>query len=247
MEGQFPLQTTILRASRQIYSEAMPVLYTENTFLYVYHRLYKYRTRGYNEEAEKEALFPNVGLKYIKHLELKVDRDWGFEDIPADVAATIQYFIERGGDLRTFELSLSSLLTLCDIHEDGCDLVTITTTSQEIMAVLVALPVSEALTISIRCTPWQYMKDNAVIYKLLNSSIDQAQYFVDQLALAKETTATKQEPEFRFPETPRDGAEDDSERQEDPEKYFISCKQSWCLRPRRSQQQQSLKVANASD
>lgn len=211
--GHLPLGSAILRTCRTIYSEAMPVLYGENTF----HCLYGTPKPDYDDC--RIIRFPDMKLKHMKHLLLVVDLGHSFEDIAVEgLADTARYFIKCGVDLRTFELSLHEVQLIIRGHVGRDSLFTSIAASQAFLAVLVALHVSETLTISVWYTAWHHEEDDVFDHELQNPTADEVQNFANRLACEKKMTATKQEPKAAF-----DG--------EDGDGHFTVYKLSWCLRP----------------
>lgn len=239
VDERFLPESAILRVCRQIYSEAMPVLYGENAFVYW--------CPSIGVLDYPQTRFPYVNLKYMNHLELEVELHLCFEQMAAlSVATTIKYFIEHGCDLQTFQLSLNELWVRHE-DDDGTyehQLLRMFAASQELMAALVALNVSKTLTISV----WYRETSDHELQMALNH-----EDCVSRLASEKEMRATKEESKFAFQDTSEDevdndpGEEEAEEEEEEEEKdqnepIPTAYRLSWCLRPQYSEQQ-SAKVA----
>lgn len=166
-----------------------------------------------------------MNLKHMKHLVLVVEPRHGFENIAVeDFADTARYFIKCGGDLRSFEISLYEEHMITRGHVGRDNLFASIAASQAFLAVLVALHVSETLTISIWYTAWHHEEDDVSDHELQNPTADEVQNFANRLACEKKMTATKQKPKAAF-----DG--------EDGDGHFTLYKLSWCLRPGLPEQQ----------
>ena len=219
------LECAILRTCRMIYAEGMPVLYGENSFLYM-------SSAYFLDRADyPEVEIPEKSLDFMKHLELEVQVEWWtVQTIAKDLAASILYFARRRCDLHTFKLSLSELFDLSEGEEDTCHhLIDNLYTSSELAASLVALQVSESLTISVRCSLFGYYRDN----EIPKEAHDKCQGIVNRLASAKGMTAMMEVDFFKRKDD--EGAHD-----------YNVCNMSWCLRPQRSQPQSS-KTTSVSD
>lgn len=235
-ERRFSPERAILRTCRPIYSEAMAILYEQNTFRY------SCGSSIYDDKVYPKLGFPDQQLDRIKHLEIEVDLESRFEWItPNSVGAMIQYFVIRGCDLQTFALSLDEMLGPYGDDEDRHHLFWEIAAGQEVMAALVKLKVSKTLTISIR----YLQKDDVFDQKSLG---DELQDFVNRLASGKAMTATKQEFSEAIEYTPAALGGYDLEEVDDSEEYrtLTSYEISWCLRPKHSKQQ-SAKMTSASD
>ncbi|KAF6233359.1 hypothetical protein HO173_008291 [Letharia columbiana] len=231
----FSLESAVLRTCRTVYSEAKPVLYGQNTFLYscvASKFVTEYGMIGFLDKR----------LKHIQHLKLEIeDITWCGVSTAESVARAIQYFVERGCELGTFELILNQLWDRPGgYYEDRHHLLREIAASQEVMAALVELEVSKTLTVSI----WFLHEAEASEHELQKSSADKIEDFVDRLASEKGMTATR----IVIEDTKGDGAEDDSEGEynRDDDWAFIPYKLSWCLRSQRSEQQ-SAEGASTSD
>lgn len=160
-----------------------------------------------------------MNLKHMKHLVLVVEPRHRFENIAVeDFADTARYFIKCGGDLRSFEISLYEEHMITRGHVGRDNLFASIAASQAFLAVLVALHVSETLTISIWYTAWHHEEDEVSDHELQNPTADEVQNFANRLACEKKMTATKQKPKAAF-----DG--------EDGDGHFTLYKLSWCLHP----------------
>ena len=230
LRTKYLLESAILRTCRMIYAEAWPILYGENSF--------SYTPCGYvwNQADYPKAGFPDKTLEFTKHLELEVQEEMCIgESIAEDVTAAILYFVRGGCDLCTFKLSLHERCDLSRLEEfTGHDLIDNLCTSSEFAASLVALQVSESLTISVWCAPYgcYYEPD------IGKGARDKCQGIVNDLAPAKGMTAIMEE------DIPDEEAEED-----DFEEAFNNpdmCKMSWCLRSQGSQPQ-SPKTTSDSD
>ena len=213
-------EIAILQTCRIIYAEAMPVVYGENSFLY------ESCTCVLNQANHPKARFPDKNLDFMKHLELEVQEEICFtQSIAEDVAAAILYFVRGGRALHTFKLSLFERGDLSEIQEyTGHDLIDNLHTSSELAASLVALQVSESLTISVQCSPFGYY-DEPEIGK---EARDKCQGMVNRLASAKVMTAIM---EVDLPEREDDALEESYD--------YDTCKMSWCLRPQHPKPQSS--------
>ena len=215
-------ESAILRTCRIIYAEAMHVLYGENMFIYPCCR-YVLHSADY-----PEAGFPEKNLDFMKHLELNVyeeediyEEKWNVDSTTTkSIAAAIQYFVRGGCDLRTFKLSLWEDYQLSEGKQHTDRLVDLIFTSSELEASLVALQVSESLTISIWCLPDETHYGG----EMGKRARDQYQVFVNRLASEKGMTAIM---EVDFPDPDPEEEDDDSENPCLDE----VCKMSWCLRP----------------
>lgn len=235
-ERRFSPERAILRTCRPIYSEAMAILYEQNTFRYLC------GSSVYNDKVYPKLGFPDQHLDRIKHLEIELDLENSIEWIaPNSVGAMIQYFVIRGCDLQTFALSLDEMLECYGDDEDRHRLFWDIAACQEVMAALVELKVSKTLTISIRYR----QKDDVFARKSLG---DELQDFVNRLASGKAMTATKQELSEAIQYTAEDVGEYDFEEEDDDEedRTLTSYEIMWCLRPQHSKQQ-SAKMTSASD
>lgn len=259
------LGSAILRTCREIYSEAVPVLYGENIFVCFCWTL------TFNFAAKN--------VKYLKHLVFEVDKGYRYKhEIAAEgVAEAIQYFVKQGGNLRTFELALNELEILDDDEEREHNMLRVIADSQNFMTALSVLNFSETLAISI----WY----RGTFDLALQSSVDDELQDLFEDLIGKKMNAIKQGPELIHQETSevdndsvegkkegeegeegREGEEggegeakeegdeddeDEDEEEEDEDGYGhqrapTTYKLSWSLHPQRSEQQ-SAKVACASD
>ena len=216
---EYSPESAILRTCRIIYTEAMPVLYGENSFLYICCK------SVLNQADYPKAGFPDKNLNFMKHLELEVQEEqWVVEISGESIAAAILHFLKGGCDLRTFKLTLFEAWDLSDGEEYTGYLVSKICTSSELVASLVALPVSESLTVSIGFGPYDRRYDD----EIRRGARDEYQGFVNRLALEKGMNATMEvdDPEIEA---------DDSKEPYD----YETCEMSWCFRPQRSLPQSS--------
>lgn len=223
----YSLESAILRTCRTIYAEAMPVLYGENSFEYISCRYVL------NQTDCPKAGFPDNNLEFMKHLEVEFYQEENWNVVSAKtIVAAIQYFVMGDCGLRTFKLSSCDAWYFSDGEEYTGNLINNTgnlinkiCTSSDLVASLVALRVSESLTVSIEVTPYDRRCDD----ESRRRAREKCQGFVNRLALEKGMTATMEEdaPEI---ETDYDF--------EEPYDYEI-CEMSWCLRPQRSLPQNS--------
>lgn len=198
-------------------SQARP-LRTKHLSLFLHH--VKVRCGLRNNKVPRQETETYTDLK----LEIEAIT-WCRVSTAESVARAIQYFIERGCELGTFELILNQLWDrLGGYYEDRHHLLREIAASQEVMAALVELEVSKTLTVSV----WFRQEDEASEHELRKSSVDKLQDFVDRLASEKGMTATG----IVIEDTKGDGAEDDSEGHYngDDDWGFIPYKLSWCLR-----------------
>lgn len=223
----------------------MPVLYGENFFLY------SCWTTICHDKVDPKIGFPDVNLKYMKHLELEVEEKYCYEWMPAEsVAHTIQYFIKCGCELRTFGLSLNMRRRLDEDKKNRRNLLKMMASCQEVLAALVDLKVSKTLTVSI----WYYQEDDVSDYERRKSLSNEFQDFVNRLASEKEMIVTKQESSDTFQDTSEDHSkgEEEEEKNEGEEvddvnlEMFPSHVLSWCLRPQQYEQQ-SVMMSGAND
>lgn len=129
-------------------------------------------------------------LKHTKHLKIDVEEEPRLENIAVkSVAVRIRYFIKRGCDLRTFELSSGKLRTWYEDDTGECILPKAIAASREVQRALVDLKVSNVLTIAI----WYHQIDDAVDHERQKSLNDDFHSFVNELASDKGMTVTKQE------------------------------------------------------
>ena len=220
------LESAILRTCRTIYSEAFPILYGEDTFLYQCQT-----TSLSNGIVSKIA---DIHLNRVRHLKLQIVVASYYEEVAAArFAATIQYLIKRDCDLHTLKLELHEHVA-GDYDGIRDHMLRKITASQGVMAALAELKVSKALTISVSYWEYHETSDHPLYISVGNNFQD----FVNRLASRKKMTATKQEPKILY-EDPEDDSDD-----EDSNSFLYEL--SWCLRPRHPQQQKA-KIANTSD
>ncbi len=161
----------------------------------------------------------------MRHLELQINVKLRDEEMAAaTVAATIQHFIKHDCDLHTLKL---------EVHEREFDVIGHprlgkVTASEEVMAALAELKVSKALTISV--SYWRL--DETSDYPLQKSLGNNFRDFVNRLASRKEMAATKQQEKILDEDTYGDNYDDGDE-------IIFLYELSWCLRPRRSEQQKA--------
>ena len=180
----FSPECAILRTCRRVYSEAMPVLYGENTFRY------SCPTR------KRRVRIPDARLKYTKHLEVEICPD-------AEVAVKIilimlERLIKCGCELQTFEL-----------FEEGRDAITLglfdhsycpwrkIAASRRVMAAFNKLRISQTLTFSI----WSFKTKCDIDRKSITGLEDVIQTFMSGLASQKGMHGTLMEPphKYRYP------------------------------------------------
>ncbi len=215
------LESAVLRTCRKIYSEALPIFYGENTFLY------HFWTPSFSYGWVSR--FADSHLKTMRHLELQINVKPRHEEMAAaTVAATIQYFIKHDCDLHTLKLELHER----DFDGIGHPMLRKVTASQEVMAALAELKVSKALTIT-----FSYWTFDSFNHPCLKSLGNRFQDFVNRLASRKEMAATKQELKIAYEGPDRDGLEEDFD--EDEDRYISLYELPWCLRPRHSEQQKA--------
>lgn len=215
----------------------MPVLYGENIFLY------SRWTTIFHDKLYPKIGFPDVNLKYMKHVELEVEEKHCYEGMAAEnVAPTIQYFIKRGCDLRTFGLSLNMRRRLDQENKYRPHLLKMIAACQEVLTALVDLKVSKTLTVSI----WYYQEDDVSDSELRKSLSDEFQGSVNCLASEKGMIVTKQESSDTFQDTSGDHSRGKEEEDDYDVESFPSHALSWCLRPQ-NYEQQSAKRTGASD
>lgn len=214
----------------------MPVLYGKNTFLY------SCDMSIFNDEDYLKVGFPDQNLQQIKHLELQVQPKVDVEHIlPVSIAATIQYFVNRGCDLQTFELLLYEQSD--DLGGDNDDkhfLLRAAAFSSEIRAALVGLKVSKTLTISV-----SYSQQRTIVEHETEGTIgDFFCKWIRSLASQNNFTFTEEmvfDTEFLGGDEDHEAREDDSSEdsgeffdEDDPDSYRTSYDISWCLRPQQS-------------
>ena len=170
----------------------------------------------------------------MKHLELEVrEKHRAGKIATKGVADTIHYLVEEGADLQTFELVLNKAEVIHDDVERKYNLLQTNAASQKFMTELVALNVSETLTISV-------FYHDTYNHELQSPSDEKVrglfQDLIHHLSLEKKMTVTTQEPELINRATFHYKAYNQS---------YDTYKLSWCLRPQRSEQQ-STNVSGAS-
>lgn len=233
----FSPESAILRTCRQVYLEAMPVLYGENTFSY------SCAMSIFNDEDYLKVGFPDQRLEQIKHLELKAQPGRRVEPmVPVNVAATIQYFVNRGCDLLTFKLALNQL----EDYEPGDDddkqqLLQAVALSSDVLAALVRLKVSKTLTISI-----SYSQKRTIVEHETEGTVSDLfqDHLIKCLGSQKNFTVTnekffdtdflgKDEDHEDGEDGEDDGSEDSDEwyDEDDADSYITFYCFSWCLRP----------------
>lgn len=216
------LESAISVMCRTVYAEAKPVLYGENIFSFLCWTIH------FNIDEYRKTGFAYKNLKHLKHPILEVEEDPRFElEIAVEgVADTIQYLVERGADLRTFELVVNEFNVIRDDEERTHDLLKKFAVSEEFMTALVALNVSETLTIS----SWYY--ECAFDYELQVGIQDLLfPNLMERLSLEKKMSTTKQKPELidqEFFDAEVDGEDDIA---------FNTYRLSWALSPRASDEQ----------
>ena len=231
----FSPETAILRTCRQIYVEAVSILYGENYFSY------SCDVSIFNSEDYIKVGFPDQNVHLIRHLEIEVDPKPNFEPIsPISVAATIQYFARRGCELQTFSLYLEDF-ELHDPLSEECDdhvLLDSIGGAGEVCAALVELQVSQSLNIFLA-----YRQRRTVVEHDREGTIGEHHFpsMIERLARTKnfeikqgyrsdaEFLGEKEEVEDENSLEPDDSEEFYDE--DEPDSYVTTYHFSWRLRP----------------
>lgn len=207
----------------------MPVLYGKNTFWY------SCDMSILNDEDYLKVGFPDQNLQQIKHLKLQVQPKVDVEPIlPVSVAATIQYFVNRGCDLQTFRMLLD---------EQKHSLLRAVAFSNEVCAALAGLKVSKTLTISIsyseQRTPIEHETRGTIgdsFGKRIRSLASQKNFtFMEEVAFDTEFLGANEDREAREDDSFEDS--DEFFDEDDPDCYRTTYRFSWCLRPQNSKAQ----------
>ncbi len=211
------MERAILRTCRAIYSEAMPVLYGENTFLYsCTAKLFdSYDYLNYGSSV--------ANVKHMKHLQFEIhEKEHSGGLTLANVVSALKNLNERGCELRTFELLLKDRRRVWEGDDHSHYLKRKIATSQKVMAALVELKVFDSLTIA-----FYYPQPKSLFdHELHNTVCDEFRDFASGLASKKTMTITRQESRREYVEDYVD----------EYDNHVTAHKMSWCLRPQRSQQ-----------
>ena len=244
----FSPKTAILRTCRQIYGEAVSILYGENTFLY------SCDVSIFNNEDYIKVGFPDQNVHLIRHLRIEVEPKSDFEPIlPISVAATIQYFARRGCELQTFDLLLEDYKHRDPLSEefDDHNLLDLIGGTGEVCNALVELQVSQRLIIFIaycqRKTPDEHDAEGTI-------GEDRFPDMIDWLAYTKNLRIAKRKKIHTVFRGDTEKDEDlDSENsvelydEDDPDSYVTTYYFTWCLRPQRSKVQTDTATIDAQD
>ncbi len=223
----FSIERAILRTCRAIYSEAMPVLYGENTFLY------SCTARLFDSYDHLNNGFLISNVKYMKNLQFEIhEMEYSGVLTPANVVSTLKSFNECGCELRTFELLLKGIRRFWEGDNERHHLKRKIATSQKVMAALVELKVFDTLTIALYYPQPKSLFDHE-LHKIV---CDEFQDLVSRLASEKVMTITRQESCRAYDEDYVDHHKD----------HVPAHKLSWCLRPQRSQQSGAMMASGSS-
>lgn len=164
----FQLGSGLLTVCRQISDEAVPILYGEITF--------PYTTRGWSANSIDNSTtgFSVERLERIKYLHLEVDEHNGNDSVSATTLIdAFRYLSERGCSLKTLFLTFLGPNRECALtsnqergYGDLWPLLKDVIGSEEFMAALVSLPVSQSLRIHVMDRGWAAM-DTRPFFKAL--------------------------------------------------------------------------------